>query len=75
MCMQFNKLLYNLIFFCVPLTRIGIGMIDVKNAGIIRIRIPIYMYTVDSNLFELAVIRSSRLFEAIFISLGKPSLR
>ena len=28
--------------------------------------------TVDFRLFELAVIRSSRLFEAIFISLGKP---
>ena len=36
-------------------------------------------YTVDSliqssHLFELAVIQSSRLFEAIFISLVKPSL-
>ena len=36
-------------------------------------------HTVDSHLFELAVIRSSQLFEAIFIvldnlPLGKPSV-
>ena len=34
-----------------------------------------HITTVDSHLFELAVIRSSRFIEAIFISLGKPSLR